>query len=519
MMFLEWICDKVCDLFSFDPPRLTFVEEPAKRQTRLEPVATEFVNLYYEPDPEPGVKIVEPRPFQRKGIRMISKFNGRALLGDEMGLGKTVQSLLWYYEHRDIATPAIVVCPANLKWNWEEEIKRHIGIKAEVCEKRKPNRERRQELKIGRLKHKILIINYDILEGWIPTLLRLKPKLLIVDEIHNCRNRKAKRTEMLKILSENIRYMIACSGTPFWNTPAELWPVLNMLNPDKWDSYPNFAWEYAYPKMARGRWTYTGGRNLKELNKELKQHVLIRRRKADVLDELPAKTRRVIPVDITDRREYEFAERDFLGWLRTQSKAKALRASKSMQMARLGYLKRLAARLKMPSIISRIEDFLEESDQKLLVFGIHKKILGPLKEHFSDQCVLVNGDTPKPARKEAVKLFMTKSKYRLFFGNIDTAGVGLNLTCTNYGHLIELPWTPAQCDQVESRNHRIGQDQKVLWDYPVARGTVEEDLCELIQRKQSYHDEVIDGFDVEESIDIYDQLSQMIQLRRKKNKR
>ena len=160
------------------------------------------------------------RPFQIKGVRAINHYKGTVLLADEMGLGKTIQALWWLKEHPD-ARPAVIVTPAHLKGYWEEEARSKLGMRTTVLEGMRPKRMR---LKI----HPILILNYDILKGWIKVIQEIEPKCLIIDEAHYCKNPRTKRTKHVRSLAKIAKHRMALSGTPLLNRPSELFPTLNI---------------------------------------------------------------------------------------------------------------------------------------------------------------------------------------------------------------------------------------------------------------------------------------------------
>src|SRR5438045_1523128 len=151
---------------------------------------------------------------------------------------------------------------------------------------------------------------------------------------------------------------------------------------------------------------------------------MIRRLKQDVLKDLPKKLRIVVPLEIQDRKQYDFAMKNFLLWMRKKHSTKAKKASRAEQLTKMGYIKRLIAELKLKSVIEWIDNFLEDSESKLLVFGHHKKILRPLAKHYGRRCVLVDGTITGRTRHKAYKRFNRVPKCRLLFGNMKAAGVG-----------------------------------------------------------------------------------------------
>jgi SWI/SNF-related matrix-associated actin-dependent regulator 1 of chromatin subfamily A len=438
-------------------------------------------------------------PFQMEGALAIRAFGGRALLADEMGLGKTIQALYWLWRSKS-ARPCVVVCPASVKYNWEREAKR-FGLLAEVLEGTTPPRRQPQ------VHAPLYIINYEILRYWRKWLRRMGIQVVILDECHYIKNQDSKRFKSCNALCAGVPHVIALSGTPLTNRPAELWPTLHILMPEKYNSFFTYAVRYCKPKRLPWGWSYMGAKHLPELHANLKSECMIRRLKKDVLPELPDKQRYPAVVEIRDRHEYNEAANDFLGWLRRTSPAKAKKASRAESVVKVGYLLRLAAKLKTKAVISWIEDFLEKSDGKLIVFTVHRKRITSLEKHFHKELwTTVDGRVKGRDRLAACDRFQHDARTRLFFGNSRAAGIGLTLTAATTVLVADLPWTPGELGQSEDRAHRFGQTKEVSVYYIVARDTIEEDLCDTLRDKQEVLDAVLDGRQGVNDLDILGEL-------------
>ena len=450
------------------------------------------------------------KKYQRKGVRQIERFNGRALLADEQGLGKTIQVLAWCKKHPELR-PIIVVCPAIVKWVWKSQAQKHVGIRSTILSGRKP-------LKTGfHSHHPLIIINYDILQYWGKYLRKLKPKVILIDESHKIKNPSAGRTKAVRKLCKKVPHVIAIGGTPLTNKPVELFPTLNILFPKKFGNFFQFARKYSHPKKRRWGWDFSKTRNLDKLHARLKRLCMIRRLKKKVMKGMPPKKRLVIPLEISNRKEYQHAEEDFIRWLSKRSYRQSRRAKKAIELVKVGHLKRLAAELKLPAVYDWIDNFLESTDEKLVVFVLHKKIMASLRERYSKISVHIDGSVSTKKRKSAIRAFRNKSRIRILFGQSDAIGVGtdgLQKVCSN-GVFVEIGWTPADIGQPEDRLHRIGQKYRVHITILVARKTIEERLCKIIQHKQRILNETLDGSgdDDGNKLDIYKEL--LRQLRRR----
>jgi SWI/SNF-related matrix-associated actin-dependent regulator 1 of chromatin subfamily A len=427
-------------------------------------------------------------PYQADDVETIESFGGILLDASEMGTGKTLKVLKWYHDYLHPNGPAVVVCPATLKWNWAAEAAHHLNLRAEILEKTTPPRSNGvYASKRGRW-----IINYDILYAWVDWLRALGPRLVVGDEVQYISNPNSRRGKAFRALARGVPHRLGLSGTPLTHRPAEIFHIAHILWPDKFPSYVDFGWKYCQPEKLFGEWKFRGAANLELLNKKLRRYGFIRRLKKDVLKYLPKKTRTVLPVDISDRAQYNQAVANFIEWLRTYNPAKANPKERAERLVQIGYLKRLAAKLKMPAVIEWIQNYLDGTDSKLIVFGIHKAILGPLHEKFPDS-VLLDGAVVGRKRQMVINQFTNDKRTRILFGNIVAAGVGWNGTAAGAVAFAELPWDPAASVQGEDRIHRIGQHNAANIYYLVARNTIEEMLVALLQRKQRILDKVLDG--------------------------
>lgn len=441
----------------------------------------------------------KPFPYQREGAKRIVAF-GRAYLADQMGLGKSLQAILaakkakWF--------PLVVVCPASLKWNWARECSHHFGLRSEVLAGTKPGKA------ILRGNCPVTIANYDILPWWLDYLRGLDPKCVVLDEAHYLQGRTTRRTKACQVLCHGVEHIIALSGTPLTSRPAELWPTLNILRPDLFPNFWPFAMRFCKPRRTPWGWDLRGASHLGELHSLLTRELMIRRRKEDVLKDLPEQSRFVVPLEIARRREYDAAVQDFRSWMRKKAPGKFAKAVRAEALTKVGYLKRLAAKLKLNAVLNWIDNFLQESEGKLVLFAVHKKIIAAVKGEYPG-AVVVDGSTSQKRRKLHVDKFQNDAKCRLFVGNVRAAGVGLNLTAGTAVAFAELSWTPGEHTQAEKRIDRIGQKQKTSAYYLVGRGTIEEQLCSLIQRKQENLTAALDGGKGED-LNIFDQLCQLL---------
>lgn len=322
--------------------------------------------------------------------------------------------------------------------------------------------------------------------------------------VHNChyiKNSSAIRTKATKKLAKGIPHVIALTGTPIVNRPVEGFNIFQIL--DK-SIFPNF-WEYVHKYCAARHngfgWDFTGASNKEELHRILTSTIMIRRKKADVLKDLPNKLFSFVPVELENREEYLAAECAFIQWLREiKGDEAAAKARKAEHLVKIEALKQLAVKGKMKQAVEWIRNFIESGngDAKLVVFAVHKNVIDALMKEFKSIAVKVDGSCSTEQRQAAVEKFQSDPTTKLFIGNIQAAGTGLTLTASSSVAFLELPWTPGELVQAEDRCHRIGQKNTVNIYYLLAEDSVEFKIAQLLDKKRAIVEAVLDGKQVEE---------------------
>jgi hypothetical protein len=423
----------------------------------------------------------ELKPFQRAGVSYLLA-QRRAFLADEQGLGKTIEALATL--EADGAYPAIVVCPATLKLNWMRELERWLPERSArmlggttACGPSRPA--------------DVTVVNYDIVAARLDDLLELTPHAVILDESHYCKSPGAKRTQAAHRLCSAIPrdgLILALTGTPVMNRPAELISQLRILG-----RLEDFGSGAQFGQRFRGPDAYH------RLHWHLRARCFARRLKADVLPQLPAKTRAVVPVELDNEPEYRLAEQDVIAWLRSQPldlrelDAKVAAALRAERLVRLNALKLLAARGKLHAALAWIHDFLS-SGERLIVFARHLEIQSGVVERFPRALHILGSDSHR-ARDDAQRAFQASDgdENQLIVCSIEVAGQGITLTRASNVAFLELDWTPAKHDQAEDRCHRIGQHDAVNATYLLAADTIDETIATLLERKRAVIGAVTDG--------------------------
>lgn len=469
----------------------------------------------------PSVKLT-PYPFQRAGVEYIIN-NGNVMLSDQMGLGKTIQAICAVEYQQTF--PAIIICPNSLKYNWQNEIRKWTGKEAVIVNSKDT------ELAIS----DYYIINYDIVKKQYENLKSLNAKVIIADESQYLKNNKAQRTKTVKELSKDIQQKIFLTGTAIVNRPQELISQLDILGRlNAFGGFWKFATRYCNAHRTRFGLDMSGAKNLDELNTKLRANCYVRREKEDVLKELPAKQRSTIEVDIDNMKEYKRAESDLISYLQDkveqdrefqesikelseEEQKKAVNERKAQKqesaeaaehLVQINALKKLAAQGKMKEAKQWIDNYIEDGS-KLVVFAHHREMVDQLADEYN--APKITGDISAEKRQQYVDQFQNNPNTPVIFLNIKAGGTGLTLTASSTVLFLENDWTPAAHDQAEDRCHRIGQGSSVNCYYMLGKGTIDEDIYDLIQEKRQVTNQVNIGGEAQQNKSIMNELiSKMI---------
>lgn len=455
----------------------------------------------------------QPYPFQLAGIEFAIEHK-RVIIGDQMGLGKTIQAI-GTITHMQLY-PAVIVCPAIVKLNWQREI---LAWSSDEQEKN-------IHILNGRTPYtlpdaKWYIINYDVLPSWIKSLRTTNPKIVVFDEIHYAKTGTSARGRASRELAKNIPYVLGLSGTPILNRPFELVNPLRILERiDELGGRTYFERRYCEAgKDNFGRWNTSGAAHLKELNDRLRSTgILIRRLKKDVLRDLPSKLPpAIIPIELSNKKEYLEAERDLAKWLgvratedlsfketiknlkpidqlRAISKRRATvewKARQNEEVRRFMALKKLSTEGKWHGVKEHVNDFLA-SGEKLVLFGWFVDTQRNLVVEWPKSVHALGVDSNEQ-RQEAIDRFQLDSDVHLLVCSLSAVGIGVNLTAAHHVGFVELGWTPADHDQAEDRLHRIGQKYPVTVYYYVGVDTIEDDIVDILENKRRIIAGAIEG--------------------------
>ena len=432
--------------------------------------------------------------FQKEGLDFLLKSSGNALLADEMGLGKTVQTLSYVATEKQ-TFPVLVVAPLVTLNNWEREISKFLKKKSRngrIVDADSPSVTIIRTGKSKELpKTDIYIINYELLFKRYDDLSKVGIKTIVCDEVHNLRSKTTQKYKAVKKLGalDSVKYRIGLSGTPIYNRGSEIWPIIDILKPGLLGSFKEFCEYFCYVNE-KGKAIVLENKRA-SLRNELQKHVMLRRKKSDVLKELKDKVRykEVIASDT----EYYLEELDKI-WKKLEEEQKDAETefSKSASYQRAIQSERqIAGVAKLPHVINFVKNIME-IEESVVVFCHHKvihKLLHESLEEFSPVSII--GGQTDSVRQDQIDKFQ-KGESKLMIAGLRAGNVGINLTRAKYVIFAELDWSPAIHRQAEDRLHRIGQKNTVFAYYLIGNGTLDDHVANILVDKSYEIDEIMD---------------------------
>ena len=439
--------------------------------------------------------------FQKEGLDFLLKSSGNALLADEMGLGKTVQTLSYVSTEKQ-TFPVLIVAPLVTLNNWEREVEKFLKKKSRngrIIESESPTVTLIRTGKAKELpKTDIYIINYELLLKRSGDLEQVGIRTIVCDEVHNLRSKTTQKYKAVKKLAalSTVQYRIGLSGTPIYNRGSEIWPIIDILKPGLLGSFKEFCEYFCYVND-KGKAIVLENKRA-SLRNELQKHVMLRRKKADVLKELKDKVRykEVIASDT----DYYLEELDKI-WKKLEDEQKEAQTefSKSASYHRAIQSERqIAGVAKLPHVINFVKNIME-IEESVVVFCHHKlihKLLHESLQEFSPVSII--GGQSDATRQDQIDKFQ-KGESKLMIAGIRAGNVGINLTKAKYVIFAELDWSPAIHRQAEDRLHRIGQKNTVFAYYLIGNGTLDDHVASILVDKSYEIDAIMD-----ETVDTYE---------------
>ena len=482
--------------------------------TKSNKKSTKEIKLDFTKDPQKSIDSLSGKflqalyDFQKDVIKFGIERKGRILLADEMGVGKTVQAIgiaLMYKEE----WPVLIICPSSLKFVWRDEILKWIPdinddkINIQIFKSSK------DYFKCG---VKIYIMSYDLTVKLEDKITEKNFKFIIADEAHYMKSPDAKRTKCLMPIIKRSKRVILITGTPILAKPVELYPLLTMLRPDLFHNFKEFGNRYCDPKRNFFGMDWTGSSNPKELNYILR-HIMIRRLKKEVMNQLPPKKRQKVEIQ-TDPKVIKQIQAINLSSEKIIEKINELNNSQinpnpanyvntekpendnENLLNLFNKVYNLSAEAKISGVKEYIH-YLIDNKCKFLIFAHHMKMLDGIEEEVKKlkvDYIRIDGKVKLEKRQEYVYKYQHDETCLVAILSITACYTGITLTAASTVVFSELHMTPAVMIQAEDRAHRIGQEHEcVNIHYLYGPDTIDEVLFRMLNQKQNIFSNTLDN--------------------------
>ena len=442
----------------------------------------------------PSTFRAELRPYQLDGFRWLMRladWGVGACLADDMGLGKTIQGLAML-QARAEGGPALVIAPASVTRNWIREAAKFAPTLNPILLEGAD----RQEIIDSVGPYDMLVVSYGLLPFEGDALAGKRFGTIILDEAQAIKNRGTKRSQIAMRLQGDFR--VATTGTPIENHLGELWNLFTFLNPGLLGTFQRFNEKYTIPI------TRNNDNERRQQLRRLIQPFILRRRKEEVLEELPPKTEVTLTVELSqpERAFYEALRQHALESIdesegpnrRFQILAELMKLRQAACNPRLVDASVDIASSKLELLAETIQE-LRENGHKALIFSQfvrHLKIVEDWAKQHDVPYQYLDGSTPGPKRDTAVQAFQ-RGDGDIFLISLKAGGTGLTLTAADYVLHLDPWWNPAVEDQASDRAHRIGQQRPVTVYRFVSENTIEEKIVKLHAEKRDLADSLLAG--------------------------
>jgi SNF2 family DNA or RNA helicase len=439
------------------------------------------------------------RGYQKTGYRWLKtldKYGFGGILADDMGLGKTIQviTLILDEAQKNPDASFLVVCPASLVYNWENEI--HLfapSLQVITVTGTAPERE---EQLANLEKGTVVVTSYDLLKRDIGLYEGITFRFQIIDEAQYIKNASTQSAKAVKTVDAVCRF--ALTGTPIENRLSELWSIFDFLMPGLLFHYQKFKKEYEMPIVKnQEQWV------LESLHRLIGPFIL-RRLKKDVLKELPDKLETVVYSAFEREQKDLYTANAYR--LKTELESREGRSGRDniQILAELTRLRQICCdphlcydnykgdSAKLETCVDLIKNGVE-GGHKILLFSQFTSMLEIIEKRLKGEgisCYMLTGGTPKEERLHMVNSFKN-DEIPLFLISLKAGGTGLNLTAADMVIHFDPWWNVAAQNQATDRAHRIGQDKQVTVFKLITKGTIEENILKLQESKRDLAEQII----------------------------
>ena len=450
------------------------------------------------------------RDYQKDGVKWLNtiyKCDLGGILADEMGLGKSLQTITFIKQilkEKPLAK-IIIVVPTALVYNWEKEFAKfapqlkYVAVSDTVA--------KRQEIFANKDKYNIFITSYGLIRNDKDEYEDMNFELCVVDEAQNIKNYQATMTREIKKIKAKCK--IALTGTPVENNVTELWSIFDFIMPGYLNSVVKFREKYNIKDVDE-----KGLEVLNNLSNQIKPFIL-RRKKSDVVKSLPKKIENKIYIDLPDKQKMLYmkvlkdTKKEMDEMIRDggfeKSRMKILQLLMKLRQICIDpsvmYENYTGDRIKIDELLRVVKESIE-NNHKILIFSSFKRVLDNVKELFAKNNItyyMIDGSVKSKDRMDMVEKFNSDDT-NCFLITLKSGGTGLNLTGADTVIHLDIWWNPQVENQATDRAHRIGQTKTVSVIKLVTKGTIEERIIELQDKKKILSENLIEGKSDSESL-------------------
>ena len=443
------------------------------------------------------------RNYQREGyqwLRTLDHLGFGGILADEMGLGKTLQVitvlLAAKQENHLESDTSLIVCPASLVYNWKEELARFAPELS--CGMVAGTKTQRRQAISGYQIFDVLVTSYDLLKRDIDEYENKVFRFMILDEAQYIKNQQTAAARSVKLIMARTRY--ALTGTPIEKRLSDMWSIFDYLMPGFLYEYSVFRREYEQPIVKNGE------KELTERLARMTSPFILRRKKMDVLKDLPEKLEeiRYAAMERTQQKLYDASVVRLRKSLKKQDDEEFKR-NRIQVLSELTRLRQLCCdpslyyqdydggSAKREACMSLVESIVE-GEHKALIFSQFTTMLELLEKDLAEAGIpyyKITGATPKEKRIHMVKAF-NMDRTPVFLISLKAGGTGLNLTGADVVIHYDPWWNLAVQNQATDRAHRIGQEQIVTVYKLIIKGTIEEKIIKMQEAKKKLAEDILD---------------------------
>ena len=450
------------------------------------------------------------RDYQKDGVKWLNtiyKCDLGGILADEMGLGKSLQTITFIKQilkEKPLAK-IIIVVPTALVYNWEKEFAKfapqlkYVAVSDTVA--------KRQEIFANKDKYNIFITSYGLIRNDKDEYEDMNFELCVVDEAQNIKNYQATMTREIKKIKAKCK--IALTGTPVENNVTELWSIFDFIMPGYLNSVVKFREKYNIKDVDE-----KGLEVLNNLSNQIKPFIL-RRKKSDVVKSLPKKIENKIYIDLPDKQKMLYmkvlkdTKKEMDEMIRDggfeKSRMKILQLLMKLRQICIDpsvmYENYTGDRIKIDELLRVVKESID-NNHKILIFSSFKRVLDNVKELFAKNNItyyMIDGSVKSKDRMNMVDKF-NNDDTNCFLITLKSGGTGLNLTGADTVIHLDIWWNPQVENQATDRAHRIGQTKTVSVIKLVTKGTIEERIIELQDKKKILSENLIEGKSDSESL-------------------